>query len=37
VVGFTSSLDDRKMERVILKIQKTAKEISHSMNPVVAI
>lgn len=31
VVGFTSSLNNHKMERVILEIQKTAKEISHSM------
>jgi DNA-binding IclR family transcriptional regulator len=32
VVGFTSSLNDSKMERVILEIQKTSHEISRSMN-----
>ncbi|PIV20408.1 MAG: IclR family transcriptional regulator [Deltaproteobacteria bacterium CG_4_8_14_3_um_filter_45_9] len=37
VVGFTSSLNDQKMEKAILEIQKTAQEISHSMNPVVAL
>jgi DNA-binding IclR family transcriptional regulator len=37
VVGFTSSLNDHRMEKVILEIQKTAQEISHSMNPVVAL
>ena len=37
VVGFTSSLNDQKMEKVILEIRKTAQEISHAMNPVVAI
>jgi DNA-binding IclR family transcriptional regulator len=31
VVGFSSSLDDRKMTRVIPEIRKTAQEISHSM------
>ena len=31
VVGFTSSLNDQKMEKVILEIQKTAQEIDHSM------
>jgi len=31
VVGFTSSLNDQKMERVILEIKKTAEEISQSM------
>jgi IclR family KDG regulon transcriptional repressor len=31
VVGFTSSLNDQKMEKVILEIRKTAKEISDSM------
>ena len=33
VVGFSSSLNDEKMERVISEIQKTAKEISDSINP----
>jgi IclR family transcriptional regulator, KDG regulon repressor len=37
VVGFTSSLNDQKMEKVILEIQKTAQEISHFTNPVVAL
>jgi DNA-binding IclR family transcriptional regulator len=37
VVGFTSSLNDHRMEKAILEIQKTAQEISHSMNPVVAL
>ncbi len=37
VVGFTSSLNDQKMEKVILEIRKTIKEISDSMNPVVAL
>ena len=37
VVVFTSSLNHQKMERVILEIQKTAQEISHSMSPVVAL
>jgi len=37
VVGFTSSLNDQKMEKVILEIQKTTQEISHSMSPVVAL
>jgi len=31
VVGFTSSLNDQKMEKVISEIRKTAQEISHSM------
>jgi DNA-binding IclR family transcriptional regulator len=31
VVGFTSSLDDPKMERIILEIRKMAQEISRSM------
>jgi DNA-binding IclR family transcriptional regulator len=31
VVGFTSSLNDQKMEKVISEIQKTAQEISRSM------
>jgi len=31
VVGFSSSLDDLKMEKIILEIQKTAQGISHSM------
>jgi len=30
-VGFTSSLNDQKVERVILEIQKTAREISRSI------
>ncbi len=33
VVGFTSSLDDLKMKNIIPEIQKTAQEISRSMNP----
>jgi IclR family KDG regulon transcriptional repressor len=33
VVGFTSSLNDQKMERVISEIKKTAAEITQSMNP----
>jgi len=37
VVGFTSSLNHQKMERVILEIQKTTQEINHSMSPVVAL
>jgi DNA-binding IclR family transcriptional regulator len=37
VVGFTSSLNDPKMERVIFEIRHTAQEISQSMRPVVAI
>lgn len=35
VVGFSSSLNDPKMGRAILEIQKTAQEINHSMSPVV--
>jgi DNA-binding IclR family transcriptional regulator len=31
VVGFSSSLDDRKMTRVIPEVRKAAQEISHSM------
>jgi DNA-binding IclR family transcriptional regulator len=31
VVGFASSLDDEKMEKVISEIRKTVKEISDSM------
>jgi DNA-binding IclR family transcriptional regulator len=31
VVGFTSSLDNQKMERVILEIRKTVQEISHAL------
>ena len=31
VVGFTSSLNDQKMEKVILKIRKATQEISHSL------
>ncbi len=30
-VGFTSSLNDQKMEKVILEVQKAAREISHSI------
>jgi IclR family KDG regulon transcriptional repressor len=30
VVGFTSSLNDQKMEKVILEIRKSAQDISHS-------
>lgn len=37
VVGFTSSLNDQRMEKIILEIQKTAQEISHSMSPVVTL
>jgi len=37
VVGFTSSLNDQKMEKIILEIQKTAQEISHFTSPVVAL
>ncbi|NWF91492.1 MAG: IclR family transcriptional regulator [Syntrophaceae bacterium] len=33
VVGFTSSLNDSKMERVIVEIQKTSREISRAMSP----
>jgi len=36
VVGFSSGLNDQKMERVILEIRKTAEEITQSMSPVVA-
>ena len=35
VVGFTSNLNDQKMEKIISEIQNTAQGISHSMNPVV--
>ena len=35
VVGFTSNLNDQKMEKIILEIQNTAQGISHSMNPAV--
>jgi IclR family KDG regulon transcriptional repressor len=31
VVGFTSSLDDQKIEKVISEIRKTAQEIGHSL------
>jgi IclR family KDG regulon transcriptional repressor len=31
VVGFISSFDDQKMEKVILEIRKTAQEINHSL------
>jgi len=31
VVGFTSSLNDQKMEKVILEIRKSAQDISHSI------
>jgi DNA-binding IclR family transcriptional regulator len=37
VVGFTSGLNDQKMERVILEIKNTAQEIAQSMKPVVGI
>lgn len=37
VVGFTSGLNDQKMERVILEIRNTAQEITQSMSPVVAL
>lgn len=37
VVGFTSSLNEKKMERVILEIRKTSQEISHSINPIVGL
>lgn len=37
VVGFTASLNNQRMEKVIQEIQKTSQEISHSMNPVVAL
>jgi DNA-binding IclR family transcriptional regulator len=37
VVGFTASLNNQRMEKIILEIQKTAQEISHSMSPVVAL
>jgi DNA-binding IclR family transcriptional regulator len=37
VVGFTSSLNDQKIEKVVSEIRKTVQEISHAMNPVVAI
>jgi len=35
VVGFASTLNDQKMEKVILEIRKTAQEISNALNPVV--
>jgi DNA-binding IclR family transcriptional regulator len=31
VVGFTSSLNDQKMEKVILEIRKSGQDISHSI------
>jgi IclR family KDG regulon transcriptional repressor len=34
VVGFTSSLNDQKMERVIVEIRKTIQEINDSLSPV---
>jgi len=37
VVGFSSSLNDQKMERVILEIRNTAQEITQSMSPVVGL
>jgi IclR family KDG regulon transcriptional repressor len=37
VVGFTSSLNDPKMEKVILEIKNTVQEITQSMSPVVAL
>lgn len=33
VVGFTASLNDQKIEKGILEIQKTAQEISHALSP----
>jgi DNA-binding IclR family transcriptional regulator len=35
LVGFSSSLTDQKMERMILEIRSTAQEIRQSMNPAV--
>jgi IclR family KDG regulon transcriptional repressor len=35
VVGFTSTLDHRKVEKICSEIQKTAKEINHSLKTVV--
>ena len=35
VVGFTSSLNDQKMERVVVEIRKTIQEISDSLSPIV--
>ncbi len=35
VVGFNSSLNEKKMDEVITEIRKTAREISQSLNPVV--
>jgi len=35
VVGFTSSLNDQKMERVILEIRKTIQGINDSLSPIV--
>jgi len=37
VVGFSSGLNDQKMERVILEIRNTAQEITQSMSPVVGL
>ena len=36
VVGFASSLNDQKMEKVILEIRNTAQEINHLLMPVVS-
>jgi DNA-binding IclR family transcriptional regulator len=33
VVGFASSLDDQKIEKVVTEIRKTAQEITRSLNP----
>lgn len=37
VVGFTSSLNDQKMEEIISEVQKTARDINQSISPVVAL
>jgi DNA-binding IclR family transcriptional regulator len=34
VVGFASSLNDQKIEKVVIEIRKAAQEISRSLNPV---
>ena len=36
VVGFASSLNDQKIEKVVMEIRKAAQEISRSLSPVVA-
>jgi DNA-binding IclR family transcriptional regulator len=33
VVGFASSLNDQKIEKVVTEIRKTVQEISRSLNP----